>query len=172
MASVSEELRTKGLETEEAELPSGNMGVSEGRAKRVLERRAEKVSPRDLSELMEKLKAKVSDLKDLEEGLHWIGTLIGRAKLLYGMIRDSEFHIDLKSKLMIAAGLIYFVLPTDLTPDFIPGIGYVDDAVVLGTLWKLVSGELERYILFLKETGRADDDLDALAFGSEAPSTT
>lgn len=169
---MSEELRTNGIETEEAELPGNRPGVGEGRAKQILERRAEKVSTRDLSELMGKLKAKVSDLKDLEEGLHWIGTLIGRAKLLYGMIRDADFQIDLKSKLIVAAGLIYFVVPTDLTPDFIPGIGYIDDAVVLGTLWKLMSEELERYVLFLKETGRADDELDALAFGTDIPTAT
>ncbi len=170
--SSMEELRIDGGKAEAAEVPGNNAGVSEGRAKRILERRAEKVSTRDLSELTDKLKAKVRDLKNLEEGLHWIGTLIGRAKLLYGMIRDRDFQIELKTKLLVAAGLIYFVLPTDLTPDFIPGIGYVDDAVVLATLWKLVSEELGRYILFLKESGRGDDELDVLAFGTDAPSNT
>ena len=154
-------------DTVDAELPDQQEGVSEGRAKRILERRAGKVSPGDLRDMTERLRRKVSDLKDLEEGLHWIGTLIGRVKLLYGMIRDREFQVDLSTKLLVAGGLLYFILPTDLTPDFIPGIGYIDDAIILGTLWKMVADELERYMTFLRSVGREGEGLETLAFGGD-----
>jgi uncharacterized membrane protein YkvA (DUF1232 family) len=46
---------------------------------------------------------------------------------------------------LIIGALVYFVLPTDLTPDFIPGIGYIDDlAVIMGVL-KRLAHEVNRY---------------------------
>jgi uncharacterized membrane protein YkvA (DUF1232 family) len=37
----------------------------------------------------------------------------------------------LQAKAVLFGALAYFVLPVDLIPDFIPGIGYTDDAAVL-----------------------------------------
>lgn len=145
-------------------------GMGSGHARSILEQRASKVTEEDVEKLQTTLKEKIRGLKDLEDGLFWIGTLIGRAKLLWSMIRDRDFNVSTGSMLMVVAGLIYFVVPIDFTPDFIPGFGYVDDAVVLSTLWAMVQGELERYILFLKNSGREIDDLDALAFADGPPS--
>jgi len=43
-----------------------------------------------------------------------------------------------KVKAAILAALAYFVVPTDLVPDFIAGLGYSDDAAVLYGVLKLV----------------------------------
>lgn len=150
-----------------AEEPDADFGMDEGRARRILERRAKKVSVEDAEDLTTTLKEKVKDLKELEEGLHWVGTLIGRAKLLFAMIRDKDFRVDMTSKLLVIAGLLYFVVPTDMMPDFIPGIGYIDDALILGTLWNIVTVELERYVQFLETANREAGSLDELAFGAE-----
>lgn len=160
-------MEEKNTTTSHAEIPDSDLGFGEDRAQEILERRARKVKPQDIEELNTTLQEKVADLKELEDGLHWIGTLIGRAKLLYGMIRDSGFVIDMSTKIMVAGALLYFVLPTDMIPDFIPGIGLIDDALVLGTLWKLVADELSRYIDYLEETGRDHDSLDSIAFDTE-----
>ena len=32
---------------------------------------------------------------------------------------------------MLLAALAYFVLPTDFIPDFLPGLGFTDDAAVI-----------------------------------------
>lgn len=150
-----------------AEEPDISFGVDDSRARRILERGARRVSEEDAEELSSTLRKKVGDLKELEDGLYWIGTLIGRAKLLFAMIRDKGFSIDTTTKLLVIAGLLYFVLPADIVPDIIPGIGYVDDALVLGTLWNLVVGELDRYVDYLEETEREHESLDKLAFGSD-----
>ncbi len=42
------------------------------------------------------------------------------------------------AKALMMAALAYFVLPTDLIPDFIPGIGYTDDAAVIAAALALV----------------------------------
>ena len=36
-----------------------------------------------------------------------------------------------RTKGLILAGLAYFVTPTDLIPDWVPGLGFTDDAAVL-----------------------------------------
>lgn len=38
----------------------------------------------------------------------------------------------------VFASLAYFILPTDLIADFVPGIGYMDDAMVIGRTLKSV----------------------------------
>ena len=145
-------------------------GMDSAKAEKLLKNRASKVTGEDIDRLKSTLKEKIKGLKDLEDGLFWVGTLLGRAKLLWAMIRDGEFNVSVPTMLMVAAGLIYFVVPVDFTPDFIPGVGYIDDAVVLSTLWKLVQSELEEYVLFLRQSGRPIDDLDALAFADGPPS--
>lgn len=44
----------------------------------------------------------------------------------------------LKAFALLVASLAYILLPTDLLPDFMPLLGWIDDALVLlGTLWLL-----------------------------------
>jgi uncharacterized membrane protein YkvA (DUF1232 family) len=48
----------------------------------------------------------------------------------------------LKVRGMLLAALAYFVLPFDIVPDFILGIGFTDDVTVLMTAIALVSANL------------------------------
>jgi uncharacterized membrane protein YkvA (DUF1232 family) len=47
------------------------------------------------------------------------------------------------AKGMMLAAMAYFVLPTDAIPDFIPMIGYTDDAAVFATLIGVVGRHLK-----------------------------
>lgn len=44
-----------------------------------------------------------------------------------------------------AGALLYFASPMDVIPDFIPGIGYVDDAAVIALCLKMIRSDLEKY---------------------------
>ena len=50
-----------------------------------------------------------------------------------------------KAKAIIIGALGYFILPTDLIPDFLPGVGYGDDmsalAIALGTVTAYIKDE-------------------------------
>lgn len=109
---------------------------------------AGRVEQKDIDELETSVPKKLAkfDLEGLGDGAKWINTMLDRVATLFAMIRDKEYTIPRKKLMLIGAGLLYFVLPTDLTPDFIPGIGFIDDAVVLGMLWKMVSEEVETYL--------------------------
>lgn len=45
----------------------------------------------------------------------------------------------------VALGLLYVLNPADLFPDFIIGVGYLDDAAVIAFCLKLVEQDLEKY---------------------------
>ena len=45
-------------------------------------------------------------------------------------------------KLMLLGAIAYFVLPMDAIPDFLPVIGFTDDAAVLATAIKLVTDHI------------------------------
>ena len=69
-------------------------------------------------------------------------------KILFDMIRDKEYAVDKKTYLIIAGALAYVVFPVDIIPDFIPGVGFLDDAFVLGYVVKQLSDEIEAYKKF------------------------
>lgn len=43
------------------------------------------------------------------------------------------------------AALIYFVSPIDVIPDFIPILGFIDDAAIVGYVVKRLYKEIDRY---------------------------
>ncbi len=45
-------------------------------------------------------------------------------------------------KAILLAALAYFVIPTDIIPDFVTGLGFTDDAAVLAMAISLVSGQI------------------------------
>ena len=65
-------------------------------------------------------------------------------------------YISKRHVLIIMAGLIYFILPLDFSPDYIPGIGYIDDAFVLSVIARQLIRVTEEYETW-KENLTADD---------------
>lgn len=57
------------------------------------------------------------------------GIIIYPVLLLFNLMKSPETSV--KDKMLIIAPLAYFVLPTDLIPDFIMGAGYVDDSLAV-----------------------------------------
>lgn len=75
-------------------------------------------------------------------------------QLLFRIVKDwiSGDYKDVPKGSIIAIiiGLLYFVSPIDIIPDFIPG-GLVDDALVLGLVIKQVKSDLDKYKEWLDE---------------------
>ena len=64
---------------------------------------------------------------------------------LLDMLRDATFRLDSSTYLTIAGALAYVVMPFDVIPDFIPGVGFIDDIFVVGMVMKSLSDEVKRY---------------------------
>lgn len=70
-------------------------------------------------------------------------------KLLVGMLRDYVSgryrRVSFKTITTVAAAVLYLAMPIDAIPDFIPGLGYADDAAVIALCLKLVRHDLDAY---------------------------
>jgi uncharacterized membrane protein YkvA (DUF1232 family) len=74
--------------------------------------------------------------------------LAKQAKLLYSMLKDSvsgKFKAPWPTIAALAATLLYLVNPIDVIPDFIPGLGFIDDALVVALCISIVRIDLRRY---------------------------
>jgi len=118
-----------------------------GSLREMLERDAEKIRPKDVEKVKREVPEKLKGINPaaIEREAGALGELLRRVRALYAMIFDRSYKVQPKTKLLSVAALLYFVLPTDLVPDFIPGIGLIDDALVLRALWGIVSNEVDRY---------------------------
>jgi uncharacterized membrane protein YkvA (DUF1232 family) len=61
---------------------------------------------------------------------------------LVEMLQDEEWRLVGRDRVRILDALAYFVDPDDLIPDRVPGIGYLDDAIMI----ELVAQELKHDI--------------------------
>jgi uncharacterized membrane protein YkvA (DUF1232 family) len=59
--------------------------------------------------------------------------------------REGRYDVPWKTIAAIVVALLYFISPVDLLPDFIPGLGYIDDAFVIGLAMKFIGGDIEKY---------------------------
>jgi uncharacterized membrane protein YkvA (DUF1232 family) len=70
-------------------------------------------------------------------------TLLG--SLIKAYASGEYRQIELPSLLKVIAGLIYFVSPIDLIPDFLPYIGLTDDVALLLFIINSIDGELAKF---------------------------
>ena len=66
-------------------------------------------------------------------------------------VAKGNFKPTASSLTVILGGVIYFLMPLDLVPDFILVAGLLDDASVLAWVVFTVAGELERFSKWLDE---------------------
>ncbi len=55
--------------------------------------------------------------------------ILGTGRLALGLLRDSR--VPMGAKLILGATAAYLILPIDLVPDVIPGLGQADDVLAL-----------------------------------------
>lgn len=71
--------------------------------------------------------------------------------------RNGEYRkIPTGSIVTIIASIIYFVSPIDLMPDFLIGLGIVDDAAVIGFVLKQITTDLENFKIW-KENNKVEN---------------
>ena len=66
-------------------------------------------------------------------------------RLVIAWLQRSYRRISWTPLVIIVGGLIYFVTPTDLIPDMLGAIGFVDDVTVISTVVHTVRDELDRF---------------------------
>ena len=61
------------------------------------------------------------------------------------ILEDSEWKLSSADRARVIDALAYFVEPEDLIPDRIPGLGYLDDAILIGIVAQDLRHDLQAY---------------------------
>lgn len=79
--------------------------------------------------------------------------LMALCRMLKAWTKGDYTKIPWKTIVLALAALIYFLNPFDMVPDFVPGIGYLDDAVVLGFVMNSIRKDVTKYLKWEEERG-------------------
>ncbi|MCD4777300.1 MAG: DUF1232 domain-containing protein [Candidatus Aegiribacteria sp.] len=119
--------------------------ISEEEARGALEKGARNVSDEDVTKVVKKA-------EEIEGKFRTKGPLkrfIDDVKLMISLVKDyangNYRSIPYWTIAAVVAALIYVINPVDLIPDFIPVIGFVDDAAVVSVCLLLVEQDLVKY---------------------------
>ena len=87
-------------------------------------------------------------------------------KILLGMLKDYRdgiyTNVPWYTIASVAFGFLYILNPFDIVPDFIPGIGYVDDFAVFTFALRFVESDLHNYLDWkLAEQENEEEDFTA-----------
>lgn len=100
-------------------------------------------NPDKLDTLLRKAGSKADGKKSgLQEAWQQVQLLVSMLQAY----RSGEYQgLSSKSLVLVIAALLYFVMPADLIPDFILGLGFVDDIALVAWTMSAISGELESF---------------------------
>ena len=112
-----------------------------------------------IAENREKLRQWYSD-RQMDQKIRTVAKKAGAAViypvlLLYNLLNSPQ--VRTKDKMYIVGALAYFILPADLIPDFLFGIGFIDDGIAIMTVLKTLSSAITPSIL--EQTRKMCDDI-------------
>ncbi len=116
--------------------------------------------PNKISDLIGSVSEKMSDM---DENKKRVKGFFERVRTLLRMLRsyiNGDYReIPWKSLLMIIGSLIYFLMPLDLIPDFIPVSGLADDISIIFLVFNSINEDIEAFLEFEQSAkGRSSTD--------------
>ena len=75
---------------------------------------------------------------------------IGQLEKLIAMLEDPDWRLEGTDRKRVLNALAYFADPDDLIPDRVPGIGYLDDAIMVELVVQDLKHEIEAFDAFVE----------------------
>lgn len=117
-------------------------------------------NPHKISDLIGSVSEKLSDMDENKERVagffEKVRTLL---RMLRAYINGQYREIPWKSLLMIIGALIYFLMPLDLIPDFIPMTGLADDISIIFLVFNMINEDIEDFLEYEQMHGLNRDQV-------------
>ena len=102
---------------------------------------AGRMAPEDIVAAAEQLLWKLGH----EDTPKFVAERLARLKLMIRMISDVEWRLPREETARVLNALAYFAEPEDLIPDDIPGLGFLDDAIMIELVVRELRPEIDAY---------------------------
>ena len=97
----------------------------------------------------DKVEELIKNVSEKLDRIPIVGTYFSDVPILCLMVRDyatgDYTDVPFGTVVGIVIALVYFLSPVDLIPDVIPGIGYLDDALVIGFAVSAAHNDIAAY---------------------------
>ncbi len=67
------------------------------------------------------------------------------SRMVMMTVRREYPDVPWRSIILLTAGMVYFVMPVDSIPDFIPLLGFTDDVAILAAILSSVASDLDNF---------------------------
>jgi uncharacterized membrane protein YkvA (DUF1232 family) len=97
------------------------------------------------------------------EAPHFIVQRVDKLRLMIDMLADTDWRLPHEEAGRVLNALAYFSEPEDLIPDTVPGLGFLDDAIMIELVVRELRHEIEAYEDFcnFRERARAEQGKNA-----------
>lgn len=120
-----------------------------------IQKNAESINDEDLDKVLDNKTA-------IDQKIGHLHKLKDKVYMLFQMLKDYRSKKYTETPWMsiaaIVVALLYVINPLDVVPDFIPFIGYIDDASVLALTLKMIGGEVENYQIWQEQQKAAEQE--------------
>ncbi len=96
-----------------------------------------------LTAVVEKTKERKNNIGPLVEVWEHLKAL---SRLVNAFVHKEYKEVPWQSLVLSSTALLYFVTPSDLLPDFIPVVGYVDDATIIAIVVNAIKADLDKFL--------------------------
>ncbi len=105
---------------------------------------AARLAPEDIVASAEALLAQIQAARVPQ----FIRERLDKLKIMIQMLKDHEWRLPGAESTRVLNALAYFSEPEDLIPDHIPGVGFLDDAIMVELVVRELKHEIEAYTDF------------------------
>jgi uncharacterized membrane protein YkvA (DUF1232 family) len=112
--------------------------------RRELRRARESVGIADDEEILGAAAELVASLRRAELP-DFVTARLEKLELMLAMMRDDDWELDEQERNPVLSALAYLCDPEDIIPDNIPGIGLLDDAVMIELAFRELRHEIDAY---------------------------
>ena len=129
-------------------------------AKKLFEQSIDKAQNLDLPGLSDLSQKSIDKLDQHRSKLDSLGgEVTDLADLVGHWAKGTYRHIPWSSIVSSAAALLYFLNPFDFVPDFLVGIGLLDDLTVIAFVVKAIASDLDKFREWRKDQS-SEEELD------------